>query len=69
MAIKSVSAWPEYRSDVQRMIGWFGDKLKSLGTEIELIDLGTETLRDGRVISLPKAILGTLGNVSIYFSI
>lgn len=64
VAIKSVSAWPESRPDVQKMVDWVADKLKGLGAEVELNELGTQTLPDGQVLQLPKALLGTLGNVS-----
>lgn len=67
VAIKSVSAWPDSRPDVQRMVDWTVAKLKALGTQVELADLGTQTLPDGRTIPLPKAILGSLGNVGIHF--
>lgn len=64
VAIKSVSAWPDNRSDISRMVTWTSDKLKKLGAEIELADIGTQTLHSGRVIPLPNVILGTLGKVS-----
>lgn len=65
VAIKSVSAWPDSRPDVQKMVEWTAAKLKALGTEIELADLGTQTLPDGKTLPLPKAILGILGKVCI----
>jgi len=64
VAIQSVSAWPEKRNEIQRMIEWTADKLRSLGTEIELADVGTQTLPNGTEIPLPKVILGTLGKDS-----
>lgn len=63
VAIKSVSAWPDSRSDVEKMVNWTAAKLKALGVQVELAELGTQTLPDGRTIPLPKAILGVLGNV------
>lgn len=63
VAIKSVSAWPNSRPDVVKMMDWAVAKLKKLGTQIELADLGTQTLPDGTTIPLPPAILGILGNV------
>lgn len=47
------------------MIEWVAEKLKALGTEVELSELGNQTLNDGQTLPLPKALLGTLGNVSI----
>lgn len=63
-AIKSVSAWPDHREEIQKMVKWTAEKLKALGTTIELADVGKQTLPNGTVIPLPNVILGTLGNVS-----
>lgn len=67
MAIRSVSAWPETRDEIQKMIEWTKRKLEALGTSIELVDIGNQTLSDGKVIKLPNVILGQLGNVSVFF--
>lgn len=48
------------------MIQWTAEKLKKLGTKVELVDIGNETLHGGRVIPLPNVIFGVLGNVSTY---
>lgn len=48
------------------MAKWTAGKLEKLGTQIELAELGNQTLHCGRVIPLPEVVLGTLGNVSIY---
>lgn len=66
VAIQSVSAWPDHRPDVSKMAKWTAKKLEKLGTQIELAELGNQTLHCGRVIPLPEVVLGTLGNVSIY---
>lgn len=63
VAIKSVSAWPETRQDIVRMVDWTADKLKALGGTVELADVGDQELHDGRKIKLPPVLLGTLGNV------
>lgn len=65
MAIKSVSAWAHTREDITTMINWTADKLKALGTTIELADVGMQTMPDGTTLPLPKVILGILGNVSV----
>lgn len=62
VAIKSVSAWPDSRPDCQRMIDWAQAKLEKLGAQIEQVDIGFQTLPDGRQLKLPNVILGTLGN-------
>lgn len=61
VAIQSVSAWPEKRGEIQRMMEWTADKLKALGTEIEMVDIGKQTLPNGKSIPLPNVIFGTLG--------
>lgn len=63
MAIKSVSAWPETRNEIFRMISWTSDRLKALGSTVELADVGEQELHDGRKIKLPDVLLGQLGNV------
>ncbi|XP_037947161.1 cytosolic non-specific dipeptidase-like [Teleopsis dalmanni] len=61
VAIQSVSAWPDKRNEIQRMVEWTADKLRNIGTQVELADVGTQTLHSGQKIPLPKVILGTLG--------
>lgn len=67
VAIKSVSAWPESRPEISRMVDWTAEKLRALGAQIELADVGTQKLPDGKVIPLPKVILGILGKVSTFY--
>lgn len=62
--IKSVSGWPDHRAEVSRMSKWTAEKLKKLGAQIELAELGNQTLHSGAVVPLPEVVLGTLGNVS-----
>lgn len=64
VAIKSVSAWAHTRAEITTMVDWTVDKLKALGTTIELADVGVQTMHDGSQLPLPKVILGILGNVS-----
>lgn len=64
VAIKSVSSWAKSRPDVEAMVTWTARKLTELGVQVELADLGKQTLQDGTILPLPKAILGTLGTVS-----
>lgn len=58
VAIKSVSAWPQNRSDVKRMIVWAADKLQALGATVDIRDIGTQKLDDGSEIPLPPVLLG-----------
>lgn len=62
VAIKSVSAWPETRDEVFRMVHWFADLLKAEGADLQIVDNGTQTLPDSRIIPLPPIILGSLGS-------
>lgn len=64
VAIKSVSAWPHARPEVQKMIDFAEQKLKAIGATVEQVDIGNQTLPDGSVLKLPNAIMATLGNVS-----
>lgn len=62
VSIPSVSAWPEKRKDIIQMVGWVAQKLKDLGTEVELKDVGMQELDGGKKIPLPPVIFGKLGN-------
>ncbi|XP_017469265.1 PREDICTED: cytosolic non-specific dipeptidase isoform X1 [Rhagoletis zephyria] len=61
VAIQSVSAWPDKRDEIQTMVRLVADKLRSLGAEVELADIGSQRLPNGKEIPLPHVILGTLG--------
>jgi len=61
VAIKSVSAWPETRDEIFKMVDWTADRLRALGATVELADVGEQELHDGRKLKLPKVILGQLG--------
>jgi len=62
VAIKSVSAWPEVRGEITKMVHWVGDRLKALGASVEYADVGTQELPDGKTLPLPPVIMGQLGN-------
>ncbi|KAH0947724.1 hypothetical protein HN011_009282 [Eciton burchellii] len=64
VAIKSVSAWPDHRNEVVKMIKWTEAKMKNLGATTELADIGKQTLPDGSEIPLPPVLLGSLGSDS-----
>jgi len=61
VAIKSVSAWPETRPEITKMMHWMGDELKALGAAIEYVELGDQTMPDGSVLPLPPVLMGELG--------
>jgi len=60
VAIKSVSAWPETRDEIGKMMKWMGDELKALGSDIEFVDLGNQTLPDGKELKLPPVLMGEM---------
>ncbi|CAG0898012.1 unnamed protein product [Cyprideis torosa] len=62
VAIQSVSAWPQKRPEIKKMLEWAGSRLESFGAEIEYANIGSQTLPDGDVIPLPPVLLGSLGN-------
>ncbi|XP_012144033.1 cytosolic non-specific dipeptidase 2 [Megachile rotundata] len=62
VAIKSVSAWPDHRNEITKMVKWVEIRLKNLGATTELADAGMQTLPDGTQIPLPPILLGTLGS-------
>lgn len=57
-----MSAYPENRNDTIRMVTWTSDRLKKLGVEITLKDVGKQKLPNGKEIPLPNVIFGKLGN-------
>jgi nonspecific dipeptidase len=61
VAIKSVSAAPEHRPEITKMMHWMGDELKALGAAIEYVDIGSQTMPDGTVLPLPPVLMGELG--------
>ncbi|CAG7833368.1 unnamed protein product [Allacma fusca] len=62
VAIRSVSAWPDARDEVVRMVTWTGSKLRELGCKVELQEIGNQTFEDGTVLALPPVIFATLGS-------
>ncbi|XP_072031332.1 cytosolic non-specific dipeptidase-like [Amphiura filiformis] len=62
VAIKSVSVWPETRSEVRRMVETIAKMLTDLGGVITLEDVGMQKQQDGSEIPFPPVILGYLGN-------
>lgn len=61
VAIQSVSGWPDKRPEVIRMVKVVAEDLRAAGAEIELAEVGKQTLPDGSQIELPPVILGHLG--------
>uniref|UniRef100_A0ABM0H1L6 Cytosolic non-specific dipeptidase-like n=1 Tax=Saccoglossus kowalevskii TaxID=10224 RepID=A0ABM0H1L6_SACKO len=62
VAIQSVSAWPEKRPEIKKMVESVAKQLETLGGTVELVDIGMQKLPDGTEIPLPPILLGQLGN-------
>lgn len=62
VAIQSVSAWPEKRGEIGRMMEVAAADIKQLGGSVELVDIGKQKLPDGSEIPLPPILLGKLGS-------
>nr|KAF6470986.1 carnosine dipeptidase 2 [Molossus molossus] len=62
VAIQSVSAWPEKRGEIRRMMEVAAADIKQLGGSVELVDIGKQKLPDGSEIPLPPILLGKLGS-------
>lgn len=62
VAIQSVSALPEKRSETIKMVKFVGKEIEKLGGSIELTDNGQQKLPDGTEIPYPPILLGTLGS-------
>ncbi|XP_072907997.1 cytosolic non-specific dipeptidase isoform X2 [Hemitrygon akajei] len=62
VAIQSVSALPEKRSETIRMVEFVGKEIEKLGGSVELADNGQQMLPDGSKIPLPPILLATLGS-------
>ncbi|KAK2830465.1 hypothetical protein Q5P01_018396 [Channa striata] len=62
VAVQSVSAWPEKRGEIRRMMEMAAKDIEKLGGTVELVDIGTQKLVTGEEIPLPPIILGSLGS-------
>ncbi|KAK5642967.1 hypothetical protein RI129_009134 [Pyrocoelia pectoralis] len=64
VAIPSVSASPEHRQDTCKMVEWTAQRLRNVGCDVTIKDIGFEKLLDGSEIPLPPVIFATLGRDS-----
>jgi nonspecific dipeptidase len=61
--IPSVSAWPQNRGEIVKVCKIVAERLKQLGaSNVELAEIGDQTLPDGSKIPLPPLIFGNLGS-------
>ena len=60
--IPSVSAWPEKRGEIVKVCEIVAKRLKDLGaSNVELADIGQQTLPDNTKIPLPPLVFANLG--------
>uniref|UniRef100_A0A4W4FKM9 Cytosolic non-specific dipeptidase n=1 Tax=Electrophorus electricus TaxID=8005 RepID=A0A4W4FKM9_ELEEL len=62
VAVQSVSALPEKRGEIKKMMEMAAKDIERLGGSVELVDIGKEKLPGGVEIPLPPIILGRLGS-------
>lgn len=62
VAIPSVSAEPERRSDVERAVLWYQARCEALGATTTLERVGMQTLQDGTTLLLPPVLLASWGD-------
>ncbi|XP_068188962.1 cytosolic non-specific dipeptidase [Antennarius striatus] len=62
VSVQSVSAWPEKRGEIKRMMEMAAKDIEKLGGTVEMVDVGKQKLASGEEIPLPPIILGRLGS-------
>jgi len=62
VAIKSVSAWPETRDEIHKMMDHVAKMITDLGGTVEKCDVGVQTFPDGTKLPLPNVLLGKLSS-------
>ncbi|CAG5885613.1 unnamed protein product, partial [Menidia menidia] len=62
VGVQSVSAWPEKRGEIKKMMEMAAKDIERLGGTVELVDVGKQKLPSGEEIPLPPIILGHLGS-------
>ncbi|KAF7691392.1 hypothetical protein HF521_011689 [Silurus meridionalis] len=62
VAVQSVSAWPEKRGEIKKMMEMAAKDIERLGGTTELVDIGKQKMPGGEEIPLPPIILGRLGS-------
>ncbi|CAB1443393.1 unnamed protein product [Pleuronectes platessa] len=65
VAVQSVSAWPEKRGEIKKMMEMAAKDIERLGGTVEMVDIGTQKLPSGEEIPLPPIVLGHFGPASI----
>ncbi|KAM4630056.1 cytosolic non-specific dipeptidase isoform 1-T2 [Polymixia lowei] len=60
--VQSVSAWPEKRGEIKKMMEMAAKDIERLGGTVEMADIGKQKLPSGEEIPLPPIVLGRLGS-------
>merc|ERR1712121_562083 len=58
VGVQSVSAWPEKRGEIKKMMEIAAKDIERLGGTVEMVDIGKQKLPSGEEIPLPPIILG-----------
>ncbi|XP_034016727.1 cytosolic non-specific dipeptidase isoform X2 [Thalassophryne amazonica] len=62
VGVQSVSAWPEKRDEIKKMMTMAAKDIERLGGTVEMVDIGKQQLPSGGEIPLPPIVLGRLGS-------
>ncbi|KAK5641500.1 hypothetical protein RI129_010047 [Pyrocoelia pectoralis] len=62
VAIRSISSLEEWRDETIKMVNWTADRLRKLGFQVSLENIGMQVLSNGTKLQLPPVLLATLGN-------
>ncbi|KAI5617528.1 hypothetical protein C0J50_22906, partial [Silurus asotus] len=62
VSIESDSSDVTKRAELQRMMGVVEEKLRGMKGNVSVMDIGTETLEDGRVVALPSVVTAVFGD-------
>lgn len=50
VAVQSVSAWPEKRGEIKKMMEMAAKDIERLGGTVELVDIGTQTVSEYNIV-------------------
>lgn len=56
MQVQSVSAWPEKRGEIKKMMQLAAEDIKRLGGEVELVDIGKQMVSVGYTLPMSGGV-------------
>ncbi|KAJ8005382.1 hypothetical protein DPEC_G00146040 [Dallia pectoralis] len=62
VAVESDSSDVSRRPDCQRMMNMTAEKLRAMGGNVELVDIGVQQLSNGQTVALPKVVTAQFGS-------